>query len=654
MQWRGFAVKLTPSIPVSRKARRDRLETPYRTRQRRTYPFIGWDGEGYNANGQHRYALFGNSLGSQVQGTSLDYQDCFPLLLEAPAEAIHVIYAGTYDVTMMLRNTREAQSIMRGQWVSLGRYRLRFLRGKMLTVKDTVTGQSRTLYDVFSFFGSSFVKACGEYLDGVDEVLAQIDAMKQQRSEFTAITPEVRAYMATELRLLVDLCTTLRERLATVGIHPSKWHGPGAVASAVLKTHGIKDHLGEQSEELTTAAEAAYYGGRFEMFKRGTHLGDCYQYDIRSAYPNAMRHLPSLAGMQWRHRSTGRITVDRDFALYRIVRRNMPDGWSVPHRTQWGAIYYPEWANGWYWGVELPPGMKAVEVWEPVNAPGGESPFAFVADMYDHRAALKRAGDPAQLAVKLALNSLYGKLAQSKGSNWNGRQWQKPTYHQALWAGYITAHTRSLIGQAMRLAGDSLIAVETDAVFTTQPLDLPLGSKLGQWDETTYQGIKYIQSGVHMSYDGEQWSYKTRGVTMKRGADDRAMWDDLLAHGVIKIRQVRFGTDPRQPTFGTWYAQTRKLVLDHPGSMEKRVTYDVCAHCRIPPDWKATRKGSSRYKASLAIDYDTHLHPLVCPPIPMQVSTPYRFVWNTAHDDSMDDPTLYLEYEPETIREELA
>jgi len=631
--------------------RSDKLASGYRQRIRRTYPFVAWDGEGYNGPTAHNYSLFGNSLGNSVQGASLDYRDCLPLLLASPSKAIHVIYAGTYDVTMMFRNVKQRQSIMSGRWTTVDRYRVRFLRGKMLTVKDSVTGESRTLYDVFSFFGASFVQACREYLTGQDEALDRIHAMKLQRAEFTTVNAEVRAYMAQELELLVMLCNALRDRLAAVGIYPSRWHGPGAVASAVLKEHRIKDHLGEQCEDLTLAAEAAYYGGRFEMFKRGTHIGPAYQYDIRSAYPNAMRYLPSLANMEWRHRSTGRIRVERDFALYRVILRNLEDYETVPHRTVWGAIYYPDWCNGWYWGVELPKGAKAIEVWEPASEPT-KYPFRFVSQMYDDRATLKAAGKPEQLAYKLALNSLYGKLAQSKGSNWNGKQWQKPTYHQAIWAGYITAHTRSLIQQAMKQAGSHLVAVETDAVFTTAQLDLPLGTGLGQWDYTEYDGIKYIQSGVHMTMKGDTWSYKTRGLTMLRGSGDVTMWDQLLANGSLNIRQVRFGTDPRQDNFGKWYRQDRRIVLDHPDSLDKRMSVGVCPHCRLPPDHKLNRKGR-RYLESLALDYDTHLHPLVSTPIPMQVSTPYQFVWTKPRDDSMDDPTLYLDYEPETLREEV-
>lgn len=637
--------------PLARKphkTRSDKLAEPRNVRRQRertaTKPFIAWDGEGYSDSSGHHYALFGGSNGERVEG-ELTYADCFPLILRSEKHAHHVIFSGTYDIVMMIRGTKQRNAILNGQWVSLGQYRLRFLKGKMLTLKDNRTGQTRTLFDVFSFFGTSFVKACEEYLDldeqiegvAIADILKRVDEMKLQRSEFVTITDEVRSYMATELTLLVRLCDNLRARLAAVDIHPSRWHGPGAIASAVLKAQNINQFRDKATDPaLVRAAECAYYGGRFEMFKRGTYIGKVYQYDIRSAYPYAMTLLPDISNCEWKH--TGKVKVEHDYALY-FVRRRFVER-SVPFRDENGTIFFPDWIYGWYWGVELPKGIPARESYLPF---GGsvptQSPFSFVSEMYTHRATLKASGNPAQLALKLALNSLYGKLAQSKGATWDGKRYRKPTYHEALWAGYITAVTRSLIQSAIALAGrDNIIAAETDAVFSLVPLDLPIGTGLGQWDCTEYDGIKYIQSGVHMTLRNGEWSYKTRGVTMRRTSTDTQIWDDLLAKGAVTIKQVRFGTDVRSSAFGRWYTQKRRLVLDLPGTLEKRINVGKCQH----PECMNGKR----------VDYTTHLHPLVVPPLIERQSIPYHFTWGIKPpplDPTIDDPTLYLEYQPETL-----
>jgi hypothetical protein len=613
---------------ITRRMRRDKLPASRKVRKRRELPFVGWDGEGFtDKSGKHHYALFGNSEGQRIQGYNLKPEECLGLLFQAPKDAIHVIYAGTYDVTMIFRDSIHVHAVTHSQYVAIGRYRVRFLKGKSLHVKDLVTKESRVLYDVFTFFGTSFVKACREYLtpEECQELgLDRIQEMKEQRASFTKITPETVAYMELELRALVRLATVLRERLAQVGIYPSRWHGPGAIASTVLRDQRIREKMAPYDDDLREAAEAAYYGGRFEQFKRGTYIGPVYQYDIRSAYPYAMSLLPDLSNLRWqRERKSGGI-VDRPYALYLVRTRHLPDGWTVPHRAKWGTIYFPEFAYGWYWGIELPPGIKYVEAWIPLGL--DVEAFSFVEEMYNRRARLKSEGKPEQLALKLALNSLYGKLAQSKGANWNGKQWQKPTYHELLWAGYITAYTRSMLLQALRLAGDSAIAVETDAIFTTKPLDLELGTGLGKWDCTVYEGIKYIQSGVSMTLSNGVWSYKTRGITLKRTGADVELWNDLLRTGSVTISQTRFVTDTRFKGFGNWQKQDRTLVLDDPRTLQKRVRINPCEECG---------------------DYLSHLHPLYVPPVEFQLSTPYKFVWRKADDPGTYDPVTLIEYNPE-------
>jgi hypothetical protein len=137
-------------------------------------------------------------------------------------------------------------------------------------------------------FRVSFVKACQEYGVGDAELLAQVADMKLQRNDFQGITPEIETYMSQELDLLVDLCDNLRGRLAMANIYPAQWHGPGAIASAVLRTQKVGQAKGSYPDDFRLHAESAYYGGRFEQFQRGTYLGSVYQYDIRSAYPAAM------------------------------------------------------------------------------------------------------------------------------------------------------------------------------------------------------------------------------------------------------------------------------------------------------------------------------------------------------------------------------
>lgn len=645
-------MQVVETEPYARKQRTDhgtrKVEINYDERRKQNYhdikmgkPFVAWDGEGYTRDGKHYYALFGNSLGARVERESLTWRDCVNLLMASPKDALHVIFAGTYDVVMMFRDTPIIETLLKGTPVKFAGYRILFRRGKYLQITNMmVKGSTRTLFDVFTFFRSSFVKTCEEYGVGDAATLAQIAEMKAQRNDFTEVTDEVRTYMGRELDHLVMLCDSLRDRLALCGIYPSQWHGPGAVASAVLRTHKIKENKGRYDSEFRKCAESAYYGGRFEQFQRGTYLGPVYQYDIRSAYPAAMTHLPNLADVRWTHYTRTK-QPHNDYALYYVHSRHIGDRGigTLPHRNRLGTIYYPSWAKGWYWGIECRniPLNQRLQSYYPSGAGLDERPFAWVEETYRQRAILKKANQPQQLALKLALNSLYGKLAQSKGAQRNDDgTWNYPTFHEVAWAGWITAYTRSRLSEAMHSVDSSaIIATETDSVFATRPIDLPLSDGLGDWELSMADGIRYIQSGVSLILKDGEWSFKTRGFTVKRTTDEVAVWTKFLAldDPIMWIKQTRFGTDPRiKRTFGQWYTMERKVSLDF-GPLEKRMHVE-CAACR---------RGEPLTDS---------LHSMVVAPVGFQESVAYKFVWNEDAPTMLgevifgmeDDPILAVEY----------
>jgi hypothetical protein len=62
---------------------------------------------------------------------------------------------------------------------------------------------------------------------------------------------------------------------------------------------------------------------------------------------------------------------------------------------------------------------------------------------------------------------------------------------------------------------DSVIAFETDAVFTTEPLNVRIGTDLGDFEVTEFADLTYVQSGVYFGTltNGKKVD-KTRGVDL--------------------------------------------------------------------------------------------------------------------------------------------
>lgn len=502
-------------------------------------PFRAFDGEGMTlADGSHIYVMLAaKTLDSAstdiVNSSGLSSSAIFEYLINTASgdNAINVIYGGSYDFNMWLSDLSrdDVQAVYSKRTHVWRGYRLMWRRGKSFTVSrvdDTGKriGKGVTIYDVVSFFQCPFVKACDSYLGEEYEGRDIIIANKAKRSAFHLDElAEVREYNDLELTNLLRLVYELRARLNRVGLRPRRWDGPGAIAAALLTREGIKAHLTPCPPPVAQAARYAYAGGRFEVIKFGHVDKPAYEYDVNSAYPSALRIVPSLAHGVWKHYRGKAADTYSDFALYHIeYAGNDP---TIPgalfRRDPNGTICYPLRVTGWYWTPEYQVAkaycerghgsMRVLERWSFVPDDVHEKPFAFIEPLYNKRRALKKAEDGAHVGLKLALNSLYGKLAQQVGAEVRDGKLRIPPFHQLEYAGFTTSYCRAKVLSAVLNCLDSVVAFETDAVFVTRPLNVPLTSELGDFEEVTFGDLTYVQSGLYFG-ESESNIAKTRGV----------------------------------------------------------------------------------------------------------------------------------------------
>jgi hypothetical protein len=491
--------------------------------------FIAWDGEGithdepvdaglgryhklgerdvwidfkYRATPQN-YVLLDNSKGSHITNKDgLPTVRCLDFLLDTKAQYPQSIFVGfgfNYDVNQILKDLPEhcLWQLHDNNKSWFNGYRIKWIPRKFFQVSHRKTKRSMILYDVFSYFQSSFLSVCKDYLGEDDPQLDIIQKGKEARElfEWEELDEFILPYCDTELAMLVRIMNILRQNFHDVGINPGRWHGPGAVANVVLRQHKITVSRDIPSEVLD-ASQFAYAGGRFESFALGRHSDTVWEYDINSAYPEAITQLPDLSNGRWEY-------VDRyepdSFGVWSINYRANDGPWYEADRPQplfcrsrGGSISYPCKVQGWYWTPEanlVPDSVKGGWIF---RANEDTRPFAFVKEMYEQRRLLKQQGNSTERALKLILNSLYGKLAQTIG----GID-KPPPWHQLEWAGFITSYTRAKIYEATQLNPSAIIAAETDAVFSTEPLDLPESEELGDWKMKLYKEIVYIQSGYY-------------------------------------------------------------------------------------------------------------------------------------------------------------
>lgn len=630
--------------PDKRRAERK----AYKVRKYMGRPFVGWDGEGITHNGEHRYVTLSNSHGARLEsdnGERLTTVKIFEFLLsESTREqnCNHVIYGGGYDFNMWLYDMPKTalNRLYDTGRVRIGKYRVGWTRGKWFSLSDGY--RKIKIFDVVSFFQTTFVKASDDYL-GVgwferDRIIEQ----KANRSAFTLLDlHDVDVYNDAELVNLVQLMDELRERLNRVDIRLPRWDGPGAIATELMRKHNVRDSIVQPSEDmgLAHAIRCAYFGGHFELVRFGSHdSANVYEYDINSAYPYALQFVPDLAQGRWVRTDDQTIIQSlnpHDFAVVKCEwsytnRSRFPQ--PFPWRDKNGRVSYPYECEGWYWASEYCTAqdyahahagalLHASEAWI-FHSYSHYQPFAWVHAVYEQRRQLKASGDGAHVGLKLGINSLYGKTVQQVGARYENREWTIPPYHSLPWAGFVTALCRSMVMRSALQRPDTVIAFETDAIFTSQPLTLPIGSGLGQWEETRFTSMTYLQSGFYFAVkDDGTVVNKTRGVD--RGS--LSLEQCLTNMGSVNpeswfadaklTRFVSYGL-ARQTSaeWCTWKVTPKRLSLTPIG---KRV-HSTCYYC------DDTQPGITR---------NVWHHTVVNPPYAPYPSRPFPILWSPDYRD---------------------
>lgn len=564
-------------------------------------PFVAWDGEGWtehvcttpehclNHAGKckHHYYLFGASTGEYVTAESLTTVECFDVMLsvkESNPDAIHVAFSFKYDIDMILKDLQPTavRLLIKTNKIKWRGYSIECLPGKWLQVtKNNLTCR---IYDLFSFFASSFVAALKKWKVGTPDEIKRIELGKGQRGSFTLanLRTDVVPYWQKELDLLVQLAESLRTILYDAGIQPSRWHGPGAVADFLFRKYKSEASMPDYERipsGVLDAGQSAYAGGRFEAFRIGYYEGPIYSADINSAYPYAMSRLPDMATGTWIYYSglPERTTImETCVGMYHVryvyneeyTRRIAYDGMPALGHYRYpksGTVHFRHKNPGvWIHAPEfqillrqfesgLFSEFEVIEAWVYID--DGTRPYEWVREIFDQRLEWKKVGNPAELAAKLGINSLYGKLAQRVGGKAG-----KPKWHNLEMAGHITSTCRAMLYEASWEAHRSLVAYQTDGIYSTEPLlYLPNGAgvNLGQWEVEEYSAILHLQSGVYWlrNQEGEWLRPKTRGVPQQHMDFNNAL-ASLFNKTPLVVEQtqfIRFGlADMRRSGLNNW------------------------------------------------------------------------------------------------------
>lgn len=220
---------------------------------------------------------------------------------------------------------------------------------------------------------------------------------------------EIEKYLTQDCRALYELVerfySLYGQRLTQAGAALAEWEKMGGLVRRWGGAHD--DHFRQ-----------FYYGGRCEAFQKGA-LGDGWDYfDIKSAYPYAMKHQHPASHLRdyWVHADIKKITPQSFARVMAANRGCLP--MRGKHSTEYPHHDEPReyFATGWEIIAGLETGTLKIFsalIWRPRET---ETLAPYVEKFYADKLNAEKSGDKVgRLMAKIFLNSLYGKYGSAAG-----------------------------------------------------------------------------------------------------------------------------------------------------------------------------------------------------------------------------------------------
>lgn len=297
----------------------------------------------------------------------------------------------------------------------------------LITVKYNLPNKkgSISFIDTFNYVGFS-VKALGDIIG--TQKGEQPSYIGKRKSNTQQELKDFIAYNKIDCKISCDFMYFLQK-----GINDTGGNLKLTIASSSLDTWRRSFMVGNLTKEQHTLNDDSikdfihkgYYGGRTEVFKKGV-LKNMNYYDVNSLYPFEMLKdlpnpnsvfIPKLKNIDNIIKYTGMthclVQVPQDMK-YPIL----------PYRHKiTNKLIFPTGTIKGHWNhnelnYAITKGCKVLKIYKQLCYKYTFKPFKdYIKTLYNKRLEYKKDNNSMQLVVKLLMNSLYGKFAQSKRLN---------------------------------------------------------------------------------------------------------------------------------------------------------------------------------------------------------------------------------------------
>jgi hypothetical protein len=390
-------------------------------------------------------------------------------------------------------------------------YVITIIPHKCLTIRKGKN--TATFYDMYNFYMGSLDYNAKKYLG---EQKQDIETKNFSREFVDLNYCSLVLYCIQDAVLVQKLGQLLIRKFESFGIYPRKLYSTAYISYQYFRQNTryvTVKRFWDSDKKLLEFALRSYNGGKFEVTRKG--MDYYYEYDIVSAYPYEIANLIDI--------TYSRVVWDQKYhrwAKYGFlhVKMKIPVEVHSPVAVQTtGVNIYPVGElekiitkTEYEYLISMGTDITIIEAaWLHVDK--AYKPYKKeIERLTEMKHRFKREKNELDYhTVKILMNSLYGKFCQliDMGTYAKASACWNPIY-----ASIITANVRTKISEYQQLYPE-VVAVHTDSIITTKPLDFSPHGELGDMIyELEGQGI-ILGSGMYQIGDKN----KTRGFHLKKG-----------------------------------------------------------------------------------------------------------------------------------------
>ena len=438
-------------------------------------------------------------------------------------KTINWFYNLSFDIESVLKMLPEDKliEILKTNETVYEGFKLFYLPQKAFKVSDK-SKHSLYYWDIAQFYGTSLDNASKQYLGDNKSVSDIKSLMTYLWSD--KVKDVVYKYCIHDCDLTRRLAERMHKGVLDCNISFSKPFSRASLAeTAFLENCDIPQYL-DAPRDVNKYFYWSYYGGWFELFKRGYHNSHIIEYDINSAYPYAMLNLPDLRGMDWK--DTVKRHKDAVVGVYLVSVTPQTKKYITPAqiRTESLSVHPQSSLLKYVTHIELETLQQDYKVKILTGYEGfidhPTYPFRdYVLKLYEDKKNYKGMDDMMYDCIKRVLNGFYGKNIQRVGGRIGN-------CFNPIYASLITSSCRRQIWDAVKDNMDNVIGIQTDSIITSEEIDLNIGDKLGEWSKSEYKEGIFLLSGIY-ELNGDVKKTKIRGYETKLALKELLMKNPL-------------------------------------------------------------------------------------------------------------------------------